>query len=103
MGLRQEFPMHTNKTLVRLECPTPESVFFSFSTIRTWRCRPFDSFPLPQDRGNVRAPWCRLSTLDETSLPKCCPAAPAQVSQRTLRDPSTFARPPQYWPRTRNP
>src|SRR5882757_590536 len=38
MGLRQAFPTHTNRTLVRLECRAPESAFFSFPTIRTSRC-----------------------------------------------------------------
>src|SRR5229473_4919510 len=65
MGLRQAFPTHTKRTLVRLECRAPESAFFSFPTFRTSRCPPVDSFPPPQERGNVHAQWCRLSIQDE--------------------------------------
>src|SRR5258706_11615277 len=93
IGLRQAFPMHTNRTLVRLECRAPESAFFSFSTFRTLRCPPLDLFPPQRALGNVHARWCRLSIQDGTWPPECGHAALTRASRRTPPEPSGPGRP----------
>src|SRR5689334_2440601 len=92
IGLRQAFPTHTKRTLVRLECRAPESSFFSFSTFRTSRCPPLDLFPPQRAQGNVHAQWCRLSIQDGTWPPECDLVEPTRASPRTRREPSSQAQ-----------